>query len=133
VYGTIIPYAYDGVHKGEAKHWQRHREAVKAVTDDCRRLRSEFPKHLLILAGDFNMNLDGTRWYGLAEVKKAICEELDQLGMKCCTLQDIRTDTVPRANVDHIWVSSFASQLGETEAWFGDFSDHNGMRVQLTA
>ncbi|MCE3269692.1 MAG: endonuclease/Exonuclease/phosphatase family protein [Ramlibacter sp.] len=85
----------------------------------------------MVLAGDFNMNLDGTRWYGLQDVKRQIRSDLEGARMKCCTLQDMRSQGMPRANVDHIWVSDDVAQIGGPAVWFGKLSDHNGVSVEL--
>lgn len=41
VYGTIIPYAQDGVRQGLARSWERHHKAVDDVVADIQALRSD--------------------------------------------------------------------------------------------
>ena len=98
VYGTIIPYGADGVREGAARPWERHREAVRKQTAEWRRLREQYPDHLLCVAGDFNENLDGTRWYGVRDAKEAIQKGLAAAGMRCVTAADLRARGISRAS-----------------------------------
>lgn len=132
VYGTVIPYANDGVAAGEAKRWQRHEQAVDALMTDCARLRQEDPSRLVIIAGDFNMNMDGTHWYGLNATKRRLLSVSESLGFICHTSQDIRKErNMPRASVDHIWTTSNAQPAVRPDYWMSDSSDHNGVSVKL--
>jgi len=65
-YGTVIPYKLDGVRKGAALTWERHRRAVDDVVSDIVELRSSqmYRDARIVLAGDFNTCLDGSNWYG---------------------------------------------------------------------
>lgn len=130
VYGTIIPYAADGA--PAVPRWTRHREACEKVIADCERLLRARPHQPLVLAGDFNMNLDGTRWYGLNDVKRDLWRRLNELGMQCCTADDLRATGLPRANIDHIWISAHLRQLAPAAVWYDpSLSDHNGTEVTV--
>jgi endonuclease/exonuclease/phosphatase family metal-dependent hydrolase len=130
VYGTIIPYHGDGVRQGEAATWERHRKGAQVIAEDCANLRHAYPDHVLVLAGDFNMSLDGTKWYGLNDVKTGLQKELTAAQLTCCTLDDLRERRHARANVDHIWTSNNSAQVGNAHYWFG-LSDHNGVVVEI--
>ena len=139
VYGTIIPYALDGVRQGLAKPWERHRKAVTNVVADVRRLRSDpvLRGARLVLAGDFNMGLDGTRWYGDPAARAELVEGLAEAGLRCHTLEDIRaTRGSDRAIVDHLWASFDLAPVDSLHVWCdraesNRLSDHNGVALRL--
>ncbi len=138
VYGTIITYGADGVREGLARPWERHRESVRKQTAEWRKLREQYPRHLCCVAGDFNENLDGTRWYGVADAKEGIKHGLAAARMHCVTLANMRVPpfNLKRAAVDHICLSDGLSVSSRLEAWDGtengvQLSDHNGMLAHL--
>ena len=92
VYGTVIPYALDGVRQGLAKSWERHRKAVTDVVADVQRLSCDpvLRGARLVLAGDFNMGLDGTRWYGDPAARTKLVNGLAGAGLRCHTMEDMR-------------------------------------------
>lgn len=136
VYGTIIPYSQDGVHSKQAPIWVRHREGVRNVVSDCLRFRKAHPDAHLVLAGDFNMNLDGTKWYGDSEAREALFAGLDAAGLVCHSLADIRADLgADRANIDHICSDRGLRPIGPMHVLCarkdepGRLSDHNGVAL----
>lgn len=141
VYGTIIPYALDGVRQKVARPWERHRNAVSDVVADLQDLRSDpaYSKASIVLAGDFNTALDGSGWYGDPEARVLLVEGLTQAGLKCHTLEDIRvTRGSDRAIVDHLWTTADLSPADALHVWcdrkeVGRLSDHNGVALRLTA
>lgn len=141
VYGTVIPYKLDGVKQGVATAWQRHAQAVADVTADLNRLRdqSATERARIVLAGDFNINLDGTVWYGQSEARQALIDGLTRAGLRCHTSEDIRaTRGSHRAIVDHIWTSTDLHPTEPLHIWCdrkepGRLSDHNGAALCLKA
>lgn len=140
VYGTIIPYGGDGVSNGSARPWERHRAAVREQTAEWRTLREQYRDHALCVAGDFNENLDGTRWYGVKDAKEEIRHGLVAGQMICATLADLRAAPfgMTRATVNHICFSDTLRAIGPVQAWEGTsdgvkLSDHNGVLVNLEA
>ncbi|MBK6865159.1 MAG: hypothetical protein IPG91_17400 [Ideonella sp.] len=139
VYGTIITYGHDGVAQGHAKPWERHRAALARQTAEWRDMRQAHPDHRMCVAGDFNENLDGTRWYGVQDAKDAIARGLDAAGMSCLTTANLRAEPytdIGRASVDHICFTAAAGLKSKLEAWpgrakGGHLSDHNGVLVEL--
>lgn len=139
VYGTVIPYAMDGVRKGLAKAWERHQKAVDDVVADMSQLRADpaFRNARVVLAGDFNTALDGSNWYGQPEARSRLVEGLAIAGLHCHTLEDIRaTRNSDRAIVDHVWSSYDLSAAGTLHVWCdrdqpGRLSDHNGVALNL--
>jgi hypothetical protein len=74
----------------------------------------------LCVAGDFNENLDGTRWYGVQDAKDAIARGLDSAGMRCLTTANLRAEPyadIRRASVDHICFTDAAGLESKLEAW----------------
>jgi hypothetical protein len=135
VYGTIITYGGDGVKEG-AKPWARHREAVRSQTVEWKKLRDQYPDHLFCVAGDFNENLDGTRWYGVRDAKEGIRKGLAAADLRCATDVDLRARGMTRATVDHICLSSNFGGSIKMDAWEGTvsgvkLSDHNGVLVDV--
>jgi hypothetical protein len=138
VYGTVIPYGGDGVSKRKALPWERHRAAVQLQTAEWLKLRELYRDHALCVAGDFNANLDGTRWYGVNDAKNAIRRGLVAAGMSCATEADLRAPPfeMTRATVNHICLSDNLHGKVEMKAWEGTengryLSDHNGVLVDL--
>jgi endonuclease/exonuclease/phosphatase family metal-dependent hydrolase len=140
VYGTIITYGNDGVSEG-VKAWQRHRDAVKSQTLEWNRLKRRYPAHLRIVAGDFNENLDGKKWYGVKDAKDAIKAGLSVAGLHCPTaaksISLVTGESVlSRSTVDHICVSEGDAEVLSVLAWEGKegttvLSDHNGILVDI--
>ncbi len=139
VYGTVIPYAMDGVRQGVATPWERHRNAVADIVGDLARLRSDpaLSGASFVLAGDFNTCLDGSGWYGEPKARLSLVEGLERAGMHCHTLENIRqTRGATRALVDHVWASGNLSLLEPLQIWCdrdepGRLSDHNGVALRL--
>lgn len=139
VYGTVIPYRFDGVRQREASAWERHRKAVNHVVADIALLRANQASRdaYLVLAGDFNTSLDGSSWYGDSEARSLLVSGLRQVGLQCHTLEDIRTTRgAHRAIVDHIWTSANLCPAASLHIWCdrnepARLSDHNGVALDL--
>ena len=132
-YGTIITYGADGVSEGLARPWERHRKAVQQQTAEWRELQERYPSHLRCIAGDFNMNLDGRRWYGVKDAKEAVLMGLEDAGMYCATAEDLQRPphNLSRSTVDHICLSNSMTDVA-LEVWMDkDLSDHNGVLIDL--
>ena len=140
VYGTILTYHADGVSEGD-RAWSRHRAAVTCQVAEWEAMSLKYPNHLRIIAGDFNENLDGKRWYGVKDAKEAITKGLDRAGMNCPTaapslLLINNHGILSRSTVDHICVSDSNAKVAGVRAWEGTqagmaLSDHNGILVDL--
>jgi len=139
VYGTIIPYHDDGVRQGQAARWERHRKAIGLVLSDIKRIRCipNYSSAHFILAGDFNTNLDGKGRYGDPVARQALMVGLEQLGLVCHTLEDIKaTRGSCRSIVDHICMSEALQPSKPLHIWCdregpGRLSDHNGVSVNF--
>ncbi|TLM69225.1 MAG: endonuclease/exonuclease/phosphatase family protein [Deltaproteobacteria bacterium] len=138
VYGTIITYHADGVSEGLAQPWERHRQAVLEQTAEWRALRQRYPDHLFCVAGDFNMNLDGRRWYGVQDAKENLLKGLEAADLYCATRDDLQAPpyNLSRSTVNHICLSKELKATTPVEVWEGtvagfQLSDHNGILVEI--
>ncbi len=137
VYGTIITW-----HGAPgAKNWVKHLAEVDRQTADWVRLRGEYPDHLLVVAGDFNMTLSTDKGYGHPEGRRQVRERLAAAGMTCLTEFDIRDPSrggLDRDNIDHICVDQRFQTAESPRAFAGSnaegqrLSDHNGMLVEVS-
>jgi hypothetical protein len=142
VYGTVITYAHDTASpsgQDPVPVWSRHRAAVSAQTQEWLRLRERFPADDMCVAGDFNMNLDGTRWYGVRDARESLLKGLNAAGLRCLTTENLRVRRphIGRASVDHICFSDIPSATAVVDAWSGGagrsrLSDHNGLAVEIS-
>lgn len=139
VYGTVIPYALDGVRQKAAVAWERHQKAVDDVVADLIDLTSDpaFFDSRIVLAGDFNTSLDGSNWYGHPAARARLVEGLTRAGLQCHTLEDIRlTRAADRAIVDHIWATTDLFPIEPLHIWCdrmqpNRLSDHNGVVLSM--
>lgn len=137
VYGTILPYRDEGRALG-LESWEAHRRACQLQLDDWQSLRERFPKHHLIIAGDFNMTLGECNTYVDPPTRTKLLDGTARLGLRCLTEQDLRS-VVGRANIDHVFVSQGLRLSGAVQAWMGTsqkrspklLSDHNGVCVDI--
>lgn len=143
VYGTILPYKnWRGIGGGSAS-WVEHLKSIERHRKAWLELRASFPRHRLIVAGNFNQNRDGTRWYGNRQIRSALTAALAEARLFCATQADFRAPPfgLSRARVDHICVDQgLVPSLGEVVVWEGTtdgtasgaaLSDHNGIAVDL--
>ncbi len=140
VYGTIITYHGDGVSQC-VPAWSRHRAAVKSQVAEWNALALRYPAHTRVVAGDFNENLDGRRWYGVADAKDALRVGMLAADMHCPTAApDLSlvnsAGSLSRSTVNHVCVSNGKVKVTGVQAWEGTqagvvLSDHNGILVDL--
>jgi endonuclease/exonuclease/phosphatase family metal-dependent hydrolase len=133
VYGTVLP-------DGTAKSWQPHYDKIKAQGKDWKRLRADFPRHLLFVAGDFNQNRGGPHLYGTNEGRDLLTTALHDADLICATERDLATFGILRTlqTIDHICVPAAWRQRVSVGAWEGtcddgvQLSDHNGIVIDLS-
>lgn len=138
VYGTVITYANDKGLSGTSKRWEEHRKSIDQHYQDWKRIKQQYPHHLLCIAGDFNQSRDGSGWYEDQESVKMLTSALQSLEITCVTEKDMRTQGLSKALVDHICLSdALSSSVVGVGAWEGTtaerekMSDHNGIFVEL--
>lgn len=151
VYGTIIPYQHAGTRfpyrfEGEVvagrKGWELHYESIAHHATEWRRLRKDFPKHGLCIAGDMNQNRDGRRWYGTKQGREQFGLALVSAGMTCVTGGPIQSEEGVLLDpvIDHICLDrNLAQKVASVSGWAPgttqegkSLSDHSGVYVDLT-
>ncbi len=138
VHGSIIPYhGYKGA-TGQSAQWVEHKRAIAWHREDWLRLRSQFPHHHLIAAGDYNQHRDGVGTYGSHEVRNLLSMALQDADLLCVTEEDfVANGKLTRHNIDHVCMTSaLATNLIQVDAWEGTLegkrlSDHNGVLVSI--
>ena len=66
VYGTVLPYHADRVASDGYRGWQSHYESIPRHGADWRKIRQDYPTHVICVAGDFNQSRDERRWHPTA-------------------------------------------------------------------
>jgi endonuclease/exonuclease/phosphatase family metal-dependent hydrolase len=101
-------------------------------------LRSQFPDHHLIAAGDYNQHRDGVGQYGSREVRELLSIALQDAGLSCVTEEDfVANGKLTRHSIDHVCMTSaLVANLIHVDAWEGTLdgkrlSDHNGVLVSM--
>jgi exonuclease III len=138
VYASIIPYDRAKGVDGDSGRWVEHKRAIQWHRDDWLRLRSKYPRHQIITAGDYNQHRDGVGSYGTRETRGALSDALREAGLTCVTQEDfVATGKLSRPNMDHVCMTSrLADNVQAVDAWEGTIkgkrlSDHNGIVVDV--
>jgi hypothetical protein len=151
IYGTIIPYQhagtsypyrFEGAEVEGKKAWELHYESIGNHAADWRRLRDEFPAHLLVVAGDFNQNRDGRRWYGTKKGRQDLGAALASVNLACATegvIEPVKEGDLLNPTVDHICLDRAIEERGiVVRGWpAGEtpggkrLTDHTGVYVDV--
>lgn len=105
VYGTVIAYAGEPAENGDpAAGWEVHKREIARQGAEWAQLRAAYPKLPLAVAGDFNQNRDGARWYGSKDVRARLGAALKLAGLTCVTGADMVANGQLKTHhlVDHI-------------------------------
>ena len=84
VYGSVLPWGLfprDALQARETG-MQGFLRVLHEQTADIGQLRQQFPKHVVIWAGDFNQTLSGRNQGGSAAKREALLRAIDKLGLK---------------------------------------------------
>ena len=138
VYGTIITYWGD-TDKQFRRPWLMHQDEIRRHKEDWAKIFPKLPNHMLCVAGDFNQNWDGTKWFTDAKMNDdsvaMLRDHLAAHSLACVTTRDIRNDYSPkirRANVDHICLSeTVAKRQIKDDYWYVDKFTHSGASVHI--
>jgi hypothetical protein len=142
VHGVVLPYRNEkNPDGGRLRIWDEFSKELMLQGDDWAALRREYPGVPLVLAGDFNQNLDRQRWYGNADTRRALGVALKGADLSCLTAADMVESGKLKQNhlVDHICVSADLRGNVEVDCWEpvnGDgvrMSDHPGVVARLSA
>jgi endonuclease/exonuclease/phosphatase family metal-dependent hydrolase len=143
VYATVLPWqgsewrgigSIDGV---------AYSAALSVYVRDWKRIRSEFPNALCVVAGDFNQDLAPYHYYGSKKQRELLEVGLTGVGMIALTAganDPIDWDPLQRhACIDHICTSELPGlRVGNTIRWPETgkpdtrLSDHFGVAVDLS-
>ena len=139
VYGSIIAYGgYKGP-DGMSRAWKEHYRFIEWHGQDWRRLRKDYPDHLLVTGGDYNQNRDGAQWYGTNKGRDLLTEALNSAGLVCVTEEDfVESGKLrDRHTVDQICLDeNLAERVTKVGAWEREradgfmMSDHSGILVE---
>lgn len=146
VYGTVLPYHGDKGAGGHAPSWAEQYRVIPLQGADWRRLRAEYPEHLLCVAGDLNQSRDGRRWsgrqwYGTTRARTLLTQQLEAAQLECATNLDFveRGELTSRSTVMHLCLDArLHDRRPPCTAWFSTdgagrpVSDHNGVHVDLS-
>lgn len=134
IYGTVLPWHSDrGQDPEPAPNWSEHHRLIPEQGGEWRKLAARRPNTPLIVAGDLNTQLGGSRYYGTARGQALLRVELLGAGLVCLTEAGVATDAlVSHPLIDHICVSGWSVATAVIEAWEGTtvdgmrLSDHSG-------
>ncbi len=142
VYGMVLPWLGSSWRSHPAAQGQAFAAAVATQQADWQRLRADYPQAALIVAGDFNQDLNALHYYGSRRSKEVLRQALAAAGLDCLTAGE--NDPVHRlikgqhSNIDHICVArNPPGQLQEVFAWppqledLRGLSDHFGVGVAI--
>jgi endonuclease/exonuclease/phosphatase family metal-dependent hydrolase len=141
VHGVVLPYMNEpGPAGSHAPGWTRFMEELLNQRSRWMWIRAQYPSAPLIVAGDLNQNLDGSRWYGSRRTRLALRQALEAAGLNCLTTEDVVASHKLRINhlVDHICVTGDLALNGGIKCWEPTtsdglpMSDHPGVAAQLT-
>jgi endonuclease/exonuclease/phosphatase family metal-dependent hydrolase len=131
VFGTVIAWANESAHDDgrPARMWEVHLEEIARQGAEWRQVRKAFPNHPMVLAGDFNQNLDGARWYGTQRTRAALRSALDGADLLCITDEDCVAAGHLEAHhlVDHICVTPDVASDARLRCW--EPTDEDGRRL----
>ncbi|QQE65128.1 hypothetical protein GFS31_18130 [Leptolyngbya sp. BL0902] len=143
VYGTVLPWLGSSWRGYSGKAGESFLAALAVQQADWQRLRQRYPNTLLIVAGDFNQDLNVLPYYGSRRTKQALRQALLEADLECLTFGD--NDPVRRlingqhSNIDHICMTDDPQlEIQRTFAWpegleeLRGLSDHFGVGIEIT-
>jgi endonuclease/exonuclease/phosphatase family metal-dependent hydrolase len=147
VVGIVLPYHLDRGPHGVARAWEEHYGSIPVHGAEWRALRAAYPRHRVVVAGDFNQSRDGRlwpwgrQWYGTRHGRDALSRELASTDLVCVTEEDLvqAGKLQTKSTIDHICLdASTATAVRHVGAWEPGsgaggvrLSDHNGVWVDL--
>lgn len=132
VYGTVLPWPGDIVHKGpEARFAETERQL-----EEWRVLRDAYPVDIFCIAGDFNADMGTGAYFGSRRVIDLLSGAFAELQLDCVTSPDKARAGDPNIPlIDHIALSaSVSARTSIAQIWParpGELSDHGGVVVKV--
>jgi len=138
VHGVVLPYMHEPA-PGKAPVWSRFMEELGHQRNRWVRTRMENPAIPLIVAGDLNQTLGGSRRYGSPATRDELLQALSEADLKCLTAGDETTGQLRGIHlVDHICATSHLTQGSHYKLWGpnaadgSSMSDHIGVAIEFT-
>ena len=132
VYGTVLPWKGDrGV-----SNWDEHHRVIQQQRHEWQAIAAQFPYADLVIAGDYNTDMESGRHYGTKRGIEDLSHALSECKLFCATAPDhLPTDILPYPPIDHISVpSAWRGRTSIASAWPADrksHSDHSGLVLQI--
>ncbi len=130
IYGMVLPLPENPY--PDLAHERAFMEALRGNQADWQELQATYPEAMLIVAGDFNQDLNVLPYYGSRRNKQALRQALAEANLDCLTFGD--NDPVRRlidgqhSNIDHICIAqSEVISLQRTFAWPHSLEDLRGI------
>jgi hypothetical protein len=138
VHGVVLPYMHEPA-PGMAPVWSRFMEELGHQRNRWVRTRMENPAIPLIVAGDLNQTLGGSRRYGSPATRDALFQAMSAAELKCQTAGDEPTGQLRHIHlVDHICSTNDLNSGGTFNVWGPktadglSMSDHAGIAIEFT-
>lgn len=142
LYGTVLPWLGSSWRSYPASQGQAFAAALATQQADWQKLRAIYPEAALIVAGDFNQDLNTLHYYGSRQNKQALRQALADAGLDCLTAGE--NDPVHQlingqhSNIDHICLSQpLPGPCQSSFAWpprledLRGLSDHFGVGIDI--
>jgi endonuclease/exonuclease/phosphatase family metal-dependent hydrolase len=136
--GVVLPYMHDPA-PGIAPVWSRFMEELGHQRNLWLRIRREYPEIPIVVAGDLNQTLGGSRRYGSPATRDALVQALSDAELMCQTSGDEPTGQLRRIHlVDHICATNHLNAGGNYNLWGPktadglSMSDHAGIAIEFT-
>jgi endonuclease/exonuclease/phosphatase family metal-dependent hydrolase len=140
LYATIMPAM--GIEHVPGDHgWMAHRRSLQAQMRDWAQLRKDYPNYPLVVAGDFNLSLGSSGFYGEQVARESIRRTCVELNLVLATDLDLpRIRENGKDNIDHVLASSDLKLVSGPRLWMPHrsrrekstfLSDHCGITVDL--
>ena len=113
--GSVLPWNTDPRAKMSSSY-EAFSEAPAVQKSDWLKLQRDFPKALLIVAGEFNQGLVDRHYYGSQKKQNLLESVLEECRLAPLTSgvdDPISRDSYPKANIDHICIASTFERSGK--------------------
>ncbi len=143
IYGTVLPWMGSAWRTYPADGGKAFTEALQVQRADWVQLQRAYSQAMLIVAGDFNQDLNVLPYYGSRHNKQVLRQALIEANLECLTCGD--NDPVravlggQHSNIDHICVTPDPRlQIQRSFTWpdsldeLRGLSDHLGIGLEVT-
>jgi hypothetical protein len=142
IFGCVLPWVGSAWKEITSAGGAAFAAALDEYRRDWERLRLEFPRAVLVVAGDFNQSLVDWHYYGSKRQRGLLESVLAETGLTVATAgaaDPIAREAAPYACIDHICITDSPTlRVGGTTRWpltpkpGLQLSDHFGVAVELS-